>query len=164
MSGEITEVLQQRQTAFKEREVVAICRGLADGGHVGRDAWQPDVEQEGCWVVDEGVVFVVPHEGVLLSRLKVLKADVRGDVDAGHAVVSEPDGLREPGPDVDHVADDGVPVEVGGAFPRRGERCFVIVRDLLAGVAGIPGGELGDERADGHAIGLAVSQSGDVAV
>ena len=61
-------------------------------------------------------------------------------------------------PDVNQVGDNDVPVEVRGA-PRGGvEHPTIVLRDLLAGEPGVTRGELGHERADRYAIGLAISK------
>ena len=126
-------------------------------------ARQPDVVEEAGRVVDQRVVLVGPHEGLLRRRLAVLEARVGGHVDARDAVVLQADRLGQPGPDVDHVGDDGVPVEIGGALPGGGKGLFVVVRHLLAGVAGVLAGELGDERPDRNHVRLLVPHGRRVA-
>jgi hypothetical protein len=86
------------------------------------------------------------------------------NTDARNAVVTQADGLCQAGPDINHVRHDGVPVEVFGGFDGSVEGFGVIVRDLLAGVAGIFGGELGYEWPNGHRIRLLVAQGGDVTI
>ena len=136
-----------------------LARGADGSGHAG----QPDVQQEAGRVRDQGVVLLRLHVGVVLRRLAVLEAGVGGDVDAGNAVILQPDRLRQAGPDVYHVRHDGVPIELGRALPRRGEGQFVVVGHLLAGVAGVLGRELGHERPDRHHVRLAVPQGREVA-
>ena len=138
--------------------------GCADLADLGGDARQPDVVEEAGRVVDQRVVFVGAHEGLVLGRLDVVEAGGVRDVDAGDAVVAQPDGLRQAGPDIDHVRHDGVPVEILGGLDGRLEGLVVIVGDLLAGVAGVLGGELGDERPDRDHVRLLVAHGGDVAV
>ena len=137
---------------------------LARLAHFRGNPRQPDVQQEAGRVLDQLVVLVGPHEGLLLGRLAVLKARVGGNVDAGDAVVLQADRLRQAGPHVDHVRHHGVPIEIGGALARGGERLVVVVGQLLAGVAGVDPGELGHERPDGNHVGLAVAHRRDVAV
>src|ERR1019366_6669127 len=87
-----------------------------------------------------------------------------GDADAGDTVIAQPDRLREAGPDIDHVWHDGFPAEILRGLDGRLERLVVVVGDVLASVASVFGGELGDERPDGNHVRLLVAHGGDVAV
>ena len=82
--------------------------------------------------------------------------------DAGNPVVAQSRRLREAGPDIDHVGHNGVPIEFLGALHRRLKGEVVIVRDLLAGHAGVLRRELGDERADGNLVRLFVAEGREV--
>ena len=157
------EILHHRHPALEEGEMVGRGRRLARGAHGSGHAGQPDVQEEARRVLDQGVILLRLHVGVVLRRLAVLEAGVGGDVDAGNAVVLQPDRLRQPGPDVNHVRDDGVPIELGRALPRGGEGQFVVVGHFLAGVAGVLGRELGHERPDRHHVRLAIVQGREIA-
>ena len=86
------------------------------------------------------------------------------DADAGNAVIAQPDRLRQPRPHIDHVRHDGFPAEILGGLDGRLEGLVVVVGDFLAGVAGVLGGELGDEGPDRDHVRLLVAHGGDVAV
>ena len=73
LRAEGVEVLQHRHAALEERQVVAAGVRAAGGDDVGRDARQPDVEQEAGRVVDQLVVLVGPHPGLLLSGSRYWK-------------------------------------------------------------------------------------------
>jgi len=156
------EVLHHGHAAFEEGEIVSQCGGLSGGDDLGGDAREPDLEEKSRWIRDERIVFIGEHEGVVFGRFAVLEGGIFGDVEAGDAVVFAADGVSETGPDINHVCDDGVPVEVRGAFACGVKGEAVIVSDLLAGVAGVFGGEFRDEGADGDAVGVFVSQGGGV--
>ena len=130
---------------------------LAGGRNVPRHARQPDIVEEGGGVVDQRVVLVRLHEGLVLRRFQILESRVGRHVESRHAVVAQPDGLGESGPDVDHVGDHGVPVEVGRAAADRLEGLAVVVGHLLVGEARVLAGELGDEGADRDAVRLLVA-------
>ena len=163
LRAEGAEILHHRHAALEEGKMVGRGRRLARGTDPGRHAGQPDVQQKARRVLDQGVVLVGLHVGVVLRRLAVLEARVGRDVDARNAVVFQPDRLRHAGPAVDHVRDDGIPIELGGALAGRGEGQFVVVGHLLAGIAGVLGRELGHEGPDRHHVRLAIPHRRDIA-
>ena len=157
------EVGQHRHAALHQREVVAVGRRLADARDFSRDAREPDIVEESGRIVDQDIVLILTHEGAVLRRLDVVEAGRVRNADAGNAIVPEPRRLREAGPDIDHVRHHRIPIEVLRTLDGRLEGAVVVMRDLLAGHAGVSGGELRHKRADRDPVGLLVAQRGKVA-
>ena len=72
--------------------------------------------------------------------------------------------MRESGPDIDHIGDDGVPLVIECALSRRFKRQFVVVRQLLAVVSRMLAGEFGNERPNRNAIRFFVPHGGRITI
>ncbi len=166
LRSERAEVAQHRHRALHEGEVVAVGGHrihMTYGDYVCGDSREPYVVEESGGIIDELIVLVRLHEGVFLVGFEVLKRRIRRDINARDSVILQTDGLCQSRPYVDHVGDDGVPVEVGGALARGDKGLAEIVGHFLAGESGILGGEFRDERPYWNLVRLFVAHRRDVA-
>ena len=157
LRAEAAEIGQHRHAALEKRHVIAEAGRLARRADVGRHPRQPDVEQVARRVLDQQIELIGPHPGLVLGRFEILEAGVDRQVHSGRGVIFQPDRLCQPAPAVDHVAHDGVPIEVGGTLPGGGKRLLIVLRYLLDRVARVLGGELGHERPNGYPVRLPVA-------
>ncbi len=163
MRPEGVKVGEHGHRAFDKGKVVAIRTAFPRPANFRGNPRQPDVVKKSGGIFYERVVLVLLHEGIVLGWLHVVEAGGVRDANAGNAVVSQADGLGQSGPDIDHVGNDGVPVEGAGALQGGVKGLAVIMGHLLAGEAGEFGGKLSDERADRDAVRLFVAHGGDIA-
>ena len=98
LRAEGAKVLHHRHAALEERQVVLPRDRLARLAQFRGNPRQPDVQQKTGRVLDQLIVLVRPHEGLLLGRLAVLKTRRGRDIDAGNAIILQADRLRQPGP------------------------------------------------------------------
>ena len=158
------EELHHRHGPFDQREIVLERHGTVDGAQWNGNARQPDVVEVAGGVVDERVVFIRLHPRLVRWWFPVLMPHVGRQVNAGRHVVLQPHGLRHAGPCGQHVGDDGVPIEIGSAFPSCGKSVLVIVCQLLARVPRIRAREFRDERAERYAVRHLIPHGGRVPV
>ena len=164
LRAESVKVREHGHGTFDEREVITVGGRLADFADLRGSAGKPHVVKEGSWVIDEGVVFVGVHEGVVFGGLDVIETGGVWNAEARNAVVAQPDRLRETGPDIDHIRHYGLPAKVLSGLDSSLEGLLVIVGDLLTGVTRVLGSELGYKRPKRDHVRLLVAHGGDVAV
>ena len=87
-----------------------------------------------------------------------------GDAYAGDTVVAQSGSLGETCPHIDHIWNNGVPVEILRALHGSLEGLVVIMRHILAGVPGVFSRELRNKRTNRNHIRLLVPHRRNVAL
>ena len=99
---------------------------------------------------------LVANNTLTSDMLELLKSCVSGNLYTWHSVVFQSYGLGQAGPYIDHIADNGVPVEIRCTLADRGKGIFVIVRYVLAGKSGIFSSKFRYERPNRYLVGLTI--------
>ena len=157
LPAEALKVAEHGEAALDQCNLVAVGALLARSDNLARDPRQPDLVEIAGRIVDQVVVFLRPHPGLVFRRFEVLEPAIRPRGDSRNPVVLQPERLNQAGPDIDHVAHQGIDVEEPGGLADSGECLLEIVGHLHHVVTGQLAAKFGKERPDRHTIGLLVA-------